>query len=164
MVIAGRENEVAVGMADLKVAEAPITLITNLGSCIGVCLYDAQRKVGGLLHLMMPAAGTALNKPDIKKAKYADAGIAELFAQLKDQYGVQQGNCTAKVFGGAKILKGNIHNIGADNDEAARRILKDLGVRIAASKTGGEKGYKLKFHLETGKVQCQVFGEAVEEF
>ncbi|MCK5579807.1 MAG: chemotaxis protein CheD [Candidatus Omnitrophica bacterium] len=158
------KKEIVVGMADIKVGEAPSVLLTNLGSCIGLCLYDPQRKIGGLLHLMMPSAGAAVNKSELKKAKYADTGIQELLQQLKNIYGVRVSDCSAKIFGGAKILQGNIHNIGMDNDAAVRAILKDLGIRVGACKTGGEKGYKLKFNLETGAVACQIFGEQIQEF
>ncbi len=46
---------IKVGMADYKVGRSPSTLISyGLGSCIGVSLYDPLRKVGGLLHIMLP--------------------------------------------------------------------------------------------------------------
>ena len=47
-------NSVKVGMADLKVAKAPDSLITlGLGSCIGLTLYDPVTKVGGMVHYIL---------------------------------------------------------------------------------------------------------------
>ena len=46
---------IKVGMADYKDGRSPSTLISyGLGSCIGVSLYDPVKKVGGLLHIMLP--------------------------------------------------------------------------------------------------------------
>ena len=111
-----------------------------------------------------------ISKLTLEQAKdiFIELGARELIKkvenQLKNIYGVRVSDCSAKIFGGAKILQGNIHNIGMDNDAAVRAILKDLGIRVGACKTGGEKGYKLKFNLETGAVACQIFGEQIQEF
>lgn len=164
MIEARTNTEVIVGMADLKVGQAPTQLTTNLGSCIGVCLYAPQKKAGGLLHLMLAYAGDVVNKGPFKKAKYADTGITELLHQLKTVHQVTPKDCVAKLFGGGQILKGVTKNIGAENEEAVRVILKIAGIRVLASKTGGDKGYRVKFDLETGKVICQIFGGQAEEF
>jgi len=158
-----QKTEIAVGMADLKVGQAPTTIATNLGSCIGVCLYSEGKKAGGLLHLMLPNSNGA-NPATIKEAKYADTGIPKLLRELKKSYGIEKSELTAKIFGGGKILKGMAHNIGDDNEKAVREILKSLGIRIIAAKTGGEKGYRVSFELDSGKIKCQIFGEPIQEF
>lgn len=156
-------NDVIVGMADLKTGEAPSVLRTNLGSCIAVCLYEPTTKKGGLIHFMLANAPSKL-EPNLKKAKYADTGIVELIAQLSKLVPGHKSNICAKVFGGAKVLPGTMHNIGSDNEIAAKEILKSAGIKITAQKTGGEKGYKVAFDLSTGKVKVQVFGAQEEEF
>jgi len=157
-------NEIIVGMADLKVGKEPSDIITNLGSCIGLCLYSADKKVGGMLHLMMDYAGPAAFKEGFKKAKYADTGVPALLEELKKNYGVTKSGLIAKIFGGGKILQNVTTDIGANNEKAVRALLKDLGIKIIAAKTGGNKGYKVKMILSTGKVECQILGEQVEEF
>ncbi len=157
-------HEIVVGMADLKVGQFPSTISTSLGSCIGVCLYSSQNKAGGMLHLMMDYAGGSANKEGFKKSKYADTGIPELLHQLKINYRINPNDCIAKIFGGGRILQNVTHNIGEANEIAVKKILASLGIRIVASKTGGVKGYKIKMHLDTGKVFCQILGGPVEEF
>ena len=156
-------NDVIVGMADLKTGESPVVLKTNLGSCISVCLYEPTTKKGGLIHFMLAHAPSKL-EPNLKKAKYADTGITELISQVRKMVPGHQSNIQAKVFGGAKVLPGTMHNIGSDNETSAKEILKSAGIKIIAQKTGGEKGYKVSFDLNTGKVTVQVFGEQEEEF
>ena len=65
---------IKVGMADYKVGRSTATLISyGLGSCIGISLYDPQRKVGGLLHIMLPDSTQARSSDN--PAKFADTGI-----------------------------------------------------------------------------------------
>ena len=65
---------IKVGMADYKVGRSPSTLISyGLGSCIGVSLYDPIRKIGGLLHIMLPDSTQA--RASDNPAKFADTGI-----------------------------------------------------------------------------------------
>ena len=46
---------VNIGIADLNVVKSPDVLATYaLGSCIGICLYDAEAKIAGLAHIMLP--------------------------------------------------------------------------------------------------------------
>lgn len=52
-------------------------------------------------------------------------------------------------------------NIGESNELEVRRVLKEEGIRIVASRTGGTKGYNISFDTETGAVTCRIFGEAV---
>ncbi len=153
-----------VGIADIKVGKAPSLITTNLGSCIAVCLYDRNKQVGGMLHLMLARASDGTTREVVKVAKYADTGIPELLKQLRETYGLGKENFVAKIFGGAKILQFVTQNIGEENETAVREILRILGIRVVAAKTGGEKGYKVSFDLSTGKVVCQIFGEPAGEF
>lgn len=157
------KSSIIVGMADLKIAKAPDELVTNLGSCIGLCVYDTSKKVGGMLHLMLASSGNAKEKEGFKAAKYADTGIPEMLSQLKKSYSVDPKSLSAKIFGGGRILKNMTSDIGLNNEEAVKAILSQYGVKIVAQKTGGEKGYRIKFDLSTGVVSCQIFGEPITE-
>jgi chemotaxis protein CheD len=160
----GSEFEIAVGMADIKIGKDPQVLTTVLGSCVGLCLYSPQQKVGGLLHLMMPSAGEMAVRPDLKKAKYADTGVAELIRTIRAMHNIQPSDLVAKMFGGAKVLQGVQRNIGQENINAVKDILKTCGIPVKASCVGGERGYRIKFSLDTGKVNCQIFGNQPEDF
>jgi len=158
------EKEIMVGVADLRVGKTPQVIKTNLGSCIAVCLYSSIHKAGGLLHFMMAKGPVDVNNPAVKKAKYADTGILELVRQMRAAFGVDSRDLVAKIFGGAKVVREIHYDIGRENERAARDILNALEIRIIASKTGGDKGYKLEFELDSGKVKCQIFGEEAKEY
>jgi len=158
-------NVLVVGIGDIKIGKAPDKITTYLGSCIAVCLYSPLHKVGGMLHLMLASArlGADESMESIKKAKYADTGIPEILKQLKRSYNLETEDFKAKIFGGAKVLRTVTQEIGQDNEDAARSILKGLGIKIIAAQTGGEKGYKVEFDLNTGKVSSRIFGQEPKE-
>lgn len=58
----------------------------DLGSCVGVAVWDPQTGVGGLLHVMLPHYSEA-SGDDIPfvAAKYADAGLDEMTRILEKQ-------------------------------------------------------------------------------
>ena len=153
-----------VGIGDIKIGRSPVLIRTNLGSCIGVCLYNSQLKVGGMLHCMLPSAEGHKDKPGFRPTKYADSGLSELIAQLKRAYGLEPRQFTAKIFGGASMFKVVSINIGRDNEQSVRAILKENGIPVLAFKTGGEKSYKIDFNLMNGLVSCRNIALEAEEF
>ncbi|OGX37217.1 MAG: hypothetical protein A3D87_09365 [Omnitrophica WOR_2 bacterium RIFCSPHIGHO2_02_FULL_50_17] len=152
------EKILSVGVGDIQVAKAPIIITTYLGSCVAVCLYAPLHKVGGVIHFMLPKAGPTHEGLILKKEKYADTGIPELLRQLKNVFKLEKDAFVAKIFGGANVVKSVSRQFGQENVEAAGEIIKRLRMNILASHTGGEKGYKIMFDLNTGKVNCTVFG------
>ncbi len=51
---------ITIGIADFNVGRDNDTLVTYaLGSCVGICLYDAEKKIGGLAHIMLPSSKEA---------------------------------------------------------------------------------------------------------
>ena len=103
-------------------------------------------------------------RENMRKAKYAQTGIPELLRQLKAAFGLSPEQFQAKFFGGANLLSSVSRNIGKINEEAVRAILREHGVKISASLTGGNKGYKIDMDMATGRVRCQIFGEEAREF
>src|SRR5574344_378242 len=143
---------IRVGMADYKVGRAPSTLISyGLGSCIGISLYDTQAKVGGLLHIMLPDSTQA--RPTDNPAKFADTGLPLM---LKDvlELGASRTRLVAKIAGGAQMFAfanaTDIMRVGARNAEAAKKILKEMNIRLLAEDTGGNYGRTVQINLNDG--------------
>lgn len=147
---------ITVGMAELKASKAPHILRTILGSCIGVALYDAENKVGGLLHIMLPY----MTPGATNRAKFADTGIVDLIQAVLKQ-GAKRENLYVRMAGGARMfgnIKAAVQDIGAKNEEAALEILKREGIRVRLKDTGGDRGRKMTFDLGTGKIIVSSFG------
>ena len=156
---------IRVGMADYKVGSAPSTIISyGLGSFIGISLYDPQAKIGGLLHIMLPDSTQA--RPTENPAKFADTGLPLM---LKDvlALGAVKTRLVAKIAGGAKLFAfqnaTDIMRVGSRNAEAAKKILKDQGIKIIAEDTGGTYGRTVSIDLNTGVYKVKTIDKGEKE-
>lgn len=143
---------IKVGMADYKVGRAPATLISyGLGSCIGVSLYDPQRKIGGLLHIMLPDSTQA--RASDNPAKFADTGIPLLINDVI-ALGASRSRLVAKIAGGAQMFAfsnaTDIMKVGFRNADTCKLILKKNGIRVIAEDTGGNFGRTVSIDLNSG--------------
>lgn len=72
---------IKVGMADMNCVYPPNILVTlGLGSCVGVCLYDKESKISGMVHIMLPYSHQIKNNGNA--AKFADTGISKLLDDM----------------------------------------------------------------------------------
>jgi len=157
------ENHIKVGIADYKVGKTPNTLITlGLGSCVGIAIYDKERKIGGLSHIMLPDS-TAFNR-DIKIEKFADLAIPQMIKEINGG-GLKNGNLTAKIAGGASMFKFPdkklTSDIGKRNVEAVETILKELRIPILGSHTGGNTGRTMVVDLATFQVEIKTANRSI---
>lgn len=151
-------NTVTVGIADLNVAKAPDILVTYaLGSCVGICLFDANAHVGGLAHIMLPDS-KLISGGATQPRKFADTGIDELI-KLMEKNGARRASMKAKIAGGAQMFaamsNSAIANIGNRNVVAVKEVLKALNIPIVAEDTGKNYGRTLYFHVKDSTMQIK---------
>jgi chemotaxis protein CheD len=156
---------IKVGMADLKVVEFPDALTTlGLGSCVGICLYDASSKVTGMAHIMLPSSKAIRKNENV--AKFADTAIVELIQQMEAK-GAKKSRISAKIAGGAQMFSFTSANetmkIGERNAEAVRIILKEMGIPLKSDETGGNFGRTIEFFSENGKLIIKTAGKGIKE-
>ncbi len=155
--------EVVVGIADMKVAKGPgVTLVTHaLGSCLGVCIYDPQAKVGGLLHCMLPEAKASPAKAKAKPYMFSDLGIPLLFKQSY-ALGAKKNNLIVRLIGCAEVAnKSNVLNIGKRNYIVAKRLFFKNNIVVKAEEIGGTTHRTVRMDLATGEVQVKVKGGGI---
>ena len=151
-------NIIKVGMADLNVCKAPDGLTTlGLGSCIGLTLYDPVTKIGGMVHYMLPDSTKVSNNSN--KAKFADTGIDELLKKVIAA-GASRNRLVAKIFEVSGLS--DVGNIGARNAEAAKKILKEKGIRLVAEDTGLNYGRTVELHCDTGEFLIKSVGKPIK--
>jgi len=100
------EKDLKVGIGDMKFTRGGGQIITYaLGSCIGITMYDPFLKLGGLLHIMLPARA---DPNDPKIFKYADSGLREMIRKMT-AFGMLKSRTVVKIAGGAKMfeIRGN---------------------------------------------------------
>jgi len=146
-----------IGIADLGVGKSPNILRTILGSCIGICIYDASTGTGGLSHIMLPTSKKNAANP----RKYADTAIPLLVDDMI-RAGALRSSMIAKIIGGAAMFKhaenSFMGDIGKNNIVTVQQILSGMNIRIVSSDVGGDYGRTIDFYLETGDVKIKTIG------
>jgi len=155
---------IKVGMADMNLCSAPDAITTlGLGSCVGIVLYDATKKMCGMVHVMLPDSTQIRNNQN--RAKFADTGIEALLEELLKQ-GANRRCITAKIAGGAQMFAFSTNNdmlrVGERNVEATKRKLAQLGIPILAEDTGLTYGRTIEFFPENGSLIIKAVGKAVK--
>ena len=134
------------------VSDRSDTVITTvLGSCVSACILDLARGIGGMNHFLLPDAG-----PGRGDNRHAAAAMERLVNALL-KAGAARGNLQAKLFGGAKMLRG-LPDIGARNAEAAKLYLRQEGIMLAGADLCGEQARRIRFWPTTGRVQLLLLG------
>jgi len=151
------DNLLNIGVAQLAVAENPVIMRTILGSCVGICVYERNKKIGGLAHILLPK-----NPGNANPEKYADTAIPMLIQQMLKK-GCKREFMTAKIAGGASMFKfkstTTLANIGENNVEATRQALAKFSIPIVAEDIGGSAGRIIDFFLEDGRLKVKASGD-----
>lgn len=155
--------QIEVGMAEMKISSSPHILVTRgLGSCLGITVYDVQKRIGGLAHAMLPCFEMAKIKTN--PHKFVDSVVPLMFEELK-KHGCKVSDLKVKVFGGAHMFSSipvnSSFNIGVKNVNAAHEVLSAHNIPVVAEDTGGNYGRTIFFDLAAGKVKVKTifFGE-----
>ena len=147
-----------IGIAEMGVAGPPDILRTILGSCVGICLYDPERMIAGLAHIMLPSR----NERNANVKKYADTAIPKLVQDM-ERDGAQRGRIVAKIAGGSMMFKiaenSVMGEIGKNNIKKVREVLAEMGIRILAEDVGGDYGRTIDFYAEDGRLRVKSLGK-----
>ena len=133
------------------VADTPTRFSTILGSCVAVCLFDLQAGIGGINHIQMPGVPREINDEPMR---WAVPGTEDLIEKVL-KAGADKTRLRAKIFGGACISTRKVPErmrIGDLNISSVLAVLKQHGIRISNSSTGGNVGIKVLFDSHNGNV------------
>jgi chemotaxis protein CheD len=124
---------------------------TVLGSCIAACIYDPVAGIGGMNHYLLP-----FNHKQGQNARYGDDALPRLVKHLHLR-GAARHRLVAKVYGGARILAGDV-DIGQMNIDFADRFLHASDIPIVAFDVGGHAARWVDFHPATGRAFVRLAG------
>lgn len=130
------------------VSMTPRSLVTILGSCVAVCVYDPVRRVGGLNHYLLPG-----KSGEAQSTRSGPGAMRRLLEELATAGAIRE-RLVAKVFGGACVLGGearsNGGHLGRENVRVALDALEQAAIPVVAEDVCGTRGRKLIFHSDTG--------------
>jgi len=139
-------NKIFVRSGQLIVTASPVELVTILGSCVSVCLWDKKLKLAGMNHYLLPESTTSTS--------HSNSGITA--TKMLIQYMIKRigsiKNIEAKIFGGGNRFFENFLVVGPQNVEVAKKVLRETGIPIVVEDTGGKAGRKINFNTQTGNV------------
>ena len=154
-----------IGISEYKTAAAPGVMVAyGLGSCLGIILFDAGLKSGGMAHTLLPEPRPGMDVE--RKTKFVTTAIQLMLDELV-ALGCQQENLVAKLFGGANMFAGlqsaDKETIGQRNIRVAKETLATLNIPLVAEDTGGSFGRTLVFDLASGQVMVRSVREGKQE-
>ena len=165
---------------EVCVVAEPATLVTVLGSCVAVCLWSAERRIGGINHYLVPRSQSSESSylgGDRAIPALIDQMVSQLVSHMMAHPSgpaplAKGGHLTrtppsrppnlrahprqliAKVFGGAHSGQYG-WNAGAENILMAWSELRKAGIPIIAADVGGADSRRISFNVATGQVQVQ---------
>ena len=148
-------KEITVPMAGLEIAKGNTILRTFVGSCVALCIYDEEKKIGGMAHIMLPKNNTGNTTKDTsQKGKFADEAIDTIVEKLKNIS--PNLKLQAKIAGGAKIFShesdvGTL-NIGNKNIVQTRLILQEKKIPLVSQSVGAQNGRWVTFYCDSQRV------------
>jgi chemotaxis protein CheD len=128
-------------------ASEPTAITTVLGSCVSVCLFDPEARVGGMNHYLLPQQLERERNP-----RFGNVAVELLINDVVAKGG-RRGNLRAKVFGGASVLeltRPGHRPLGEENVRLALRLLDSHAIPVIDGDVGGHRGRKLVFHTDEG--------------
>ena len=148
-------KEIVVPMAGLEIANCDFILRTFVGSCVALCIYDEEKKIAGMAHIMLPKNNTGnTTKNTNQEGKFADEAINIIIDKLKNIS--PNLKLQAKIAGGAKIFShenetGTL-NIGNKNIIQTRIILQEKKIPLISQSVGAQNGRWVTFHCDSQRV------------
>jgi chemotaxis protein CheD len=151
-----------ISVADIKISSDPEdVLITHaLGSCLGITIYDFKKKVGGMLHCMLPDSTIDRNKAQKNPAMFVDSGMKLLLGELL-KTGSEKKHLVIKAVGGSssKIKEeDDFFQIGRRNFVSLRKFLWENGLLLKAHDIGGFGSRTVSLRIDDGEVIVKING------
>jgi chemotaxis protein CheD len=133
------------------VFDEDLLIMTTLGSCIAVCLWDRQAHVGGMNHFMLPDNGGT----GADSGRYGSYAMELLINELL-KMGANRMTLEAKVFGGGAVLQGmNSINVGERNTQFVMDYLKTERIPIVSKDVLDIYPRKVCFFPHSGKAMVK---------
>jgi chemotaxis protein CheD len=160
--VSGRE--LVVRVADLRVGLADDILVTQgLGSCVAILLHDAEARIGGLAHVLLPSP--ALGRADANPAKFPQSAVPRLL-ELMVADGARARRISARLAGGASMFATlsppNTIQMGERNLVAARQVLRQHDIPLVGEAVGGDFGRTVRLSVSDGKVEVITVARGVQ--
>lgn len=134
-------------------------IATVLGSCVAVCLYDPDRRGGGMNHILLPDFEGSDGRRTLFGAHSMEVLINELL-----KLGCRKSALRAKLFGGARMIA-SLGRAGQMNSDFVDRYLAAEGIPVDSRSLGGAMARRVEFWPALGRARMRFIEdqEPIEE-
>ena len=120
-----KNDAVKVLPGEFFVSDQDLLIVTTLGSCIAACLWDRERRIGGMNHFMLPEG-------DADSGRYGSYAMELLINQLLKR-GAARSTLEAKVFGGGAVIASMTSiNVGERNTQFVLDYLRTERIPVVS--------------------------------
>jgi chemotaxis protein CheD len=120
-----KNDAVKVLPGEYFVHDEDLLITTTLGSCIAACLWDRDRRIGGMNHFMLPEGSG-------DSGRYGSYAMELLINEMMKR-GASRLTMEAKVFGGGAVISGmNTLNVGERNTKFVIEYLQTERIPIVS--------------------------------
>ena len=154
--VPGGRQSVYLLPGEFHASAEPCQIRTILGSCVSICLWDANRLAGGMNHFLLPSS----REGEPSSLRFADLATEALLEKLL-QLGCRLANLEAKIFGGGSMFQSKNRvaiSLGEQNVAAALTRMKNARIPVRIQETGGTRGRKVVFNTDDGTAWCRRIG------
>ncbi|WP_119291760.1 chemoreceptor glutamine deamidase CheD [Azohydromonas sediminis] len=128
-----------------------VLIMTTLGSCIAACLWDRERRIGGMNHFMLPDVGSGGDA----SGRYGSYAMELLINELVKR-GATRATMEAKVFGGGAVISGMTSlNVGERNTQFVLDYLKTERIAVVSKDVMDVYPRKVCFLPASGKAMVK---------
>ena len=143
------------------VADEDLLVMTTLGSCIAACLWDREKRVGGMNHFLLPDTGQGAASAD--SGRYGSFAMDLLIGEMVKR-GATRSTMEAKVFGGGAVISGmNTINVGERNTAFVLDYLRTERITVVSKDVMDIYPRKVCFLPASGKAMVKRLASANTE-
>jgi chemotaxis protein CheD len=143
-----------IGIGQMRISKDPTTILIapNLGSCLGIAIYDPVKKVGGLIHCLLPLSKSNPEKAEKEPYHFVDTGLVTMLQEFIKQ-GCDKKNLMISVAGGSNINDENkVFEIGARNYTVLKKVLWKNNLLLKGEDCGDSISRTVTLNIGTGEV------------
>jgi chemotaxis protein CheD len=147
--------EIVIGLGEIATSNNTEDVIKTyaLASCVGVTVYSPLKKVGGMIHIVLPKPldNQVVNS---KQGYYASTGIRELLRQTSSKYGCLNSELVVNIFGGSySDGSKDIFKVGKRNLEETYKVLDSMNINYTSVDVGDMYSRTIQLEIKTGNVE-----------
>jgi len=145
-------RQMTIYIGEVFASREPTILKTLLGSCVAVCLWDPETRVGGMNHFLLPHSPSGGGEPARFGVHAMDLLICEML-----KAGADRRRLRAKIFGGAHVLSlpEDDDSVPSQNIAFAIDFVRKDGFKLTGEDLGGYQARRVHFQTDTGRAFVQ---------